>query len=196
MYRLHRWQPGAEGLSRGSSTRVSLGSNPIMTDNSGGFLRCDQSPGTVCLLEATDQAPIAAACVTTTTTEPKGLELTYADLGEQAVKNIARPVHVWRVVPNGAPAPVPLPRKYWRRGVLSLTGIEIAVGTFVVVQHVSPQAAAHIGFDSAAREPGAPPAGHTIHRGHAVHQPERRSAAGVFQRWHQRSADQRTLAAS
>src|SRR5215813_5670905 len=65
------------------------------------------------------------------------LPLAYEDRGEQAVKNIARPVHVWRVVPDGMPAPVRLARKYWRRGVLSLTALAIAVTTFVLVQHLS-----------------------------------------------------------
>jgi adenylate cyclase len=44
------------------------------------------------------------------------LALRYEDRGEQSVKNIARPVHVWRVVPEGTPAPVRLGRRYWRRG--------------------------------------------------------------------------------
>jgi len=65
------------------------------------------------------------------------LALGYEDHGEQSVKNIARPVHVWRVVPDGRPVPARLGRKYWRRGVLSLTGLAIAVGTFVLVEHLS-----------------------------------------------------------
>jgi adenylate cyclase len=66
------------------------------------------------------------------------LDLKYQDRGEQAVKNIARPVHVWRVVVDGTPASVPrLPRQYWRGAVLSLAGMAIAVGTFVLVQHLS-----------------------------------------------------------
>src|SRR5215470_1029830 len=39
------------------------------------------------------------------------LNLSYQDRGEQAVKNIARPVHVWRVVPDGTPASARLARK-------------------------------------------------------------------------------------
>jgi adenylate cyclase len=65
------------------------------------------------------------------------LALAYEDAGEQAVKNIARPVHVWRVVPDGRPVPARLGRKYWRRGVLSLTGLAIAAGTFLLVEHLS-----------------------------------------------------------
>jgi adenylate cyclase len=65
------------------------------------------------------------------------LALRYEDRGEQSVKNIARPVHVWRVVPDGTPTSARLAGKYWRRGVLSLTGLAIAVGTFVLVQHLS-----------------------------------------------------------
>jgi adenylate cyclase len=60
----------------------------------------------------------------------------YQDLGAQQVKNIAERVHVWRVVLDGTPARR-LRRRYWRNGVLSLTGLAIAVGTFVVVQHLS-----------------------------------------------------------
>src|SRR5712672_3295682 len=51
------------------------------------------------------------------------LALAYEDAGEQAVKNIARPVHVWRVLLNGAvasPAPKPrIPHRYRRLGALS-----------------------------------------------------------------------------
>jgi adenylate cyclase len=69
------------------------------------------------------------------------LPLSYEDCGEQTVKNIARPVHVWRVLLDGAtPAPRAtrrFPRKYWRSGVLSLTGLAIVVGTIVIVQHLS-----------------------------------------------------------
>src|ERR1700681_4830980 len=68
------------------------------------------------------------------------LPLEYDDLGEQTVKNIARPVHVWRVLLNGT-TPHRLtrriPRRYWRSGALSLTGLAIIVGTIVLVQHVS-----------------------------------------------------------
>jgi TolB-like protein len=69
------------------------------------------------------------------------LALGYDDCGEQAVKNIARPVHVWRVLLDGATPPPRktrhIPRKYWRSGVLSLTGLAIVVATTVMVQHVS-----------------------------------------------------------
>jgi adenylate cyclase len=69
------------------------------------------------------------------------LALAYKDAGEQVVKNITRPVHVWRVVLDGT---VPsrretrrTSRRYWRSGVLSLTGLAIVIATIVVVQHVS-----------------------------------------------------------
>jgi adenylate cyclase len=68
------------------------------------------------------------------------LALGYEDNGEQTVKNIARPVHVWRVLLNGATPHREtrrIPRRYWRGGVLSLTGLAIIVGTIVLVQHVS-----------------------------------------------------------
>src|SRR5215469_16957831 len=69
------------------------------------------------------------------------LALGYADLGEQHVKNIAKPVRVFRVLSNGA-APTlrerrRIPRSYWRGGALSLAGLVIALTTFVLVQHAS-----------------------------------------------------------
>jgi adenylate cyclase len=69
------------------------------------------------------------------------LALAYEDAGEQAVKNIARPVHVWRVLLDGATPPPRavrrLQRMYWRSGVLPLTGLAIVIATIVLVQHVS-----------------------------------------------------------
>jgi adenylate cyclase len=69
------------------------------------------------------------------------LALGYKDSGEQTVKNIARPVHVWRVLLNGTISHREtrrIPRRYLRRGLLSLTGLAIIVGTIVLlVQHVS-----------------------------------------------------------
>src|SRR6266702_2588370 len=45
------------------------------------------------------------------------LALPYEDRGQQTVKNIARPVHVWRVRPDGSTPPPrktrQIPRKYW-----------------------------------------------------------------------------------
>jgi adenylate cyclase len=69
------------------------------------------------------------------------LALAYEDAGEQAVKNIARPVHMWRVLMDGATAPSritrQIPRKYWRGGVLSLTGFAIVIATIILVHNVS-----------------------------------------------------------
>ena len=68
------------------------------------------------------------------------LGLGYEDRGEQAVKNIARPVHVWRVLLDGTAVPRGArrtSRRYWRGGVLSLTGLAIIVGTIVLVQKLS-----------------------------------------------------------
>src|SRR6266446_4677348 len=69
------------------------------------------------------------------------LALAYEDAGEQTVKNIARPVHVWRVLLDGATAARratrQIPRKYWRSGALSLTGLAIVIATIVLVQHLS-----------------------------------------------------------
>ena len=56
------------------------------------------------------------------------------------VKNIARPVHVWRVLLDGAAVPRGarrISRSYGRGGVLSLTGLAIIVGTIVLGQHLS-----------------------------------------------------------
>jgi adenylate cyclase len=65
------------------------------------------------------------------------LALSYEDRGEQAVKNIARPVHVWRVLLDGTTATRRLPHRYLQRSVFSLTGLAITVGIFVLVQHLS-----------------------------------------------------------
>ena len=68
------------------------------------------------------------------------LALNCEDQGEQTVKNIARPVHVWRVLLDGTASPRQtrrLRRRYWRGGLLSLIGLAIAVGTFILVQHLS-----------------------------------------------------------
>ena len=68
------------------------------------------------------------------------LPLGYEDLGEQTVKNIARPVHVWRVLLNGTTPHRKtgrIPHRYWRGGVLSLTGLAIIVGIIVLVQRIS-----------------------------------------------------------
>src|ERR1700738_3475406 len=65
------------------------------------------------------------------------LALGYQDDGEQTVKNIARPVHVWRVLLNGTTPHREtrrIPRRYGRGGVVSLTGLAIIVGTIVLVQ--------------------------------------------------------------
>jgi adenylate cyclase len=71
----------------------------------------------------------------------KKLPLSFEDLGEQAVKNIAEPVRVYRVLLNGAVAAPQktqrIARKYRRAGALSFAGLAIAFGTIVLVQHVS-----------------------------------------------------------
>ena len=71
------------------------------------------------------------------------LALSYDDAGEQEVKNIARPVRVWRVlVEPGTGARLStrtqrVPRKYVRRGIFSIAGLAIIVATIVLVQHLS-----------------------------------------------------------
>jgi len=69
------------------------------------------------------------------------LALGYEDLGEQSIKNIARPVRVFRVLPEAGAATTRktrrVQRKYVRRGALSLAGLAIIAATIVLVQHVS-----------------------------------------------------------
>jgi adenylate cyclase len=68
------------------------------------------------------------------------LPLNCEDLGEQALKNIAEPVRVYRVLLNGAAASrrtQQLTRKYRRVGVLSLTGLAMVIAMIVIVQHLS-----------------------------------------------------------
>jgi adenylate cyclase len=69
------------------------------------------------------------------------LALGYVDPGDQQVKNIARPVRVYRVrseAKAAAPRETPkVARKYVRGGVLSIAGVAIIIGTVFLVQHVS-----------------------------------------------------------
>jgi adenylate cyclase len=69
------------------------------------------------------------------------LPLSYEDLGEQQVKNIAQPVRVLRVMLEGGVATAKATerslRKHWRGGVFSLVGLAIIVGTILLVQHLS-----------------------------------------------------------
>ena len=61
----------------------------------------------------------------------------YQDLGDQEVKNIARPVRVYRVLPEAeGPATGKTARRYLRGGVLSIAGLAIIMGTIILVQHV------------------------------------------------------------
>jgi adenylate cyclase len=69
------------------------------------------------------------------------LPLAYEDRGERSVKNITRPVRVWRVLlEEDAPPRGEMQRgtrRYWRGGALSLAGIAIIAATFMLVQHLS-----------------------------------------------------------
>lgn len=69
------------------------------------------------------------------------LALSYEDRGDQAVKNIARPVRVWQVLLDKAAlsrADIrPRTRHYWRGGVFSLVGIATIAAISVLVQHMS-----------------------------------------------------------
>src|SRR6516165_7436719 len=69
------------------------------------------------------------------------LALGYEDLGEQYVKNIAKPVRVFRVLPNGTDPTLQkkrrIPLSYWRGGALSLMSLVIVAATVVLVLHLS-----------------------------------------------------------
>ena len=84
-------------------------------------------------------------CVSGTVCEHLGnrLALSYEDLGEQSVKNIAKPVRVFRVLTEAGDAATPtrqtqgLARKYVRRGIFSIAGLAIIAATIIFVQHLS-----------------------------------------------------------
>ena len=69
------------------------------------------------------------------------LAFNYADLGDQAVKNIANPVRVYRLLVNGTVAAPrstgKIPFRFRRGGVLSIAGLAIIVVAVVLVQHLS-----------------------------------------------------------
>src|SRR3984893_16643901 len=72
------------------------------------------------------------------------LALGYQDLGEQAVKNIAKPVRVLRIMPEGGAATRTATkaterslRNHWRGGVFSLAGLAIIAAVIVFMQHLS-----------------------------------------------------------
>jgi adenylate cyclase len=69
------------------------------------------------------------------------LPLGYQDVGEQTVKNIAKPVRVFRVLPGAGASTTSktqrVARKYLRRGVFSVAGLVIIAATVVLVQHLS-----------------------------------------------------------
>src|SRR5258708_3369446 len=70
------------------------------------------------------------------------LALGYQDLGEQAVKNIAKPVRVFRVILEGGAATRTRAKerslgRHWRGGVFSLAGLALIAAVIVFVQHLS-----------------------------------------------------------
>jgi adenylate cyclase len=73
------------------------------------------------------------------------LALNYHDLGEQTVKNISKPVRVFRVLTEprdfahsrGGKNQGPPLGKYLRRGTFGVAGLAILVGTIVLTQHLS-----------------------------------------------------------
>src|ERR1700724_1853192 len=84
-------------------------------------------------------------CVSGTVCEHLGnrLALSYEDLGAQSVKNIAKPVRVFRVLMEAGGAATPtrkiqgVARKYVRRGIFSIAGLAIIAATIIFVQHLS-----------------------------------------------------------
>jgi adenylate cyclase len=61
-------------------------------------------------------------------------------IGAQSVKNIAEPVRVFRVLPDGVVTTrrtKKVPQKYVRRGIFSFAGLAVIVVTIVFVQHLS-----------------------------------------------------------
>ncbi len=84
-------------------------------------------------------------CVSGTVCEHLGnrLALSYEDLGEQSVKNIAKPVRVFRVLMEAGGVATPtkqvqgVARKYVRRGIFSIAGLAIIAATIIFVQHLS-----------------------------------------------------------
>ena len=88
------------------------------------------------------------------------LTLSCEDLGEQQVKNIAKPVRVFRVLPGASAATTRktqrVQKRYVRRGAFSMAGLALVAAIIVLVQHVSLEAAAHLGIDSTRPESGSP----------------------------------------
>src|SRR5712692_3018799 len=70
------------------------------------------------------------------------LPLSYDDLGEQAVKNIAKPVRVLRIMPEDGAATRTRAKerslgRHWRGGVFSLAGLALIAAVIIFVQHLS-----------------------------------------------------------
>ncbi len=90
------------------------------------------------------------------------LALRYEDLGEQEVKNIARPVRVWRVLTEPArgerlsTSTQRVPRKYVRGGIFSLAGLAILAAVIVFVQHISLRAPTTTASIPPAQKPALP----------------------------------------
>ncbi len=83
-------------------------------------------------------------CISATVREQikNKLTLSYQDLGVRAVKNIAEPVHVWRVFGGGMISTKPqerdlFPRRLRRSGALSIAGVAVIAGVIFLVQHLS-----------------------------------------------------------
>src|SRR5216684_4234647 len=90
------------------------------------------------------------------------LALRYEDLGEQEVKNIARPVRVWRVLTEPArgerlsTSTQRVPRKYVRGGIFSLAGLAILAAVIVFVHHISLRAPTTTASIPPAQKPALP----------------------------------------
>ena len=86
------------------------------------------------------------------------LALNYEDLGEQAVKNIAEPVRVFRVLPQAGASTTSktqrVARKYLQRNIFSVAGLALITAVIVFVYHLSLRPPA----PSASIPPSQPPA--------------------------------------
>jgi class 3 adenylate cyclase len=127
------------------------------------------------------------------------LAISYEDLGEQSVKNIAKPVRVFQVLLDGMPAARgetrQMPRKYWRwRAVVGRTRDNRRHHRDCAASLLASADYNRVDSPDTETRPAAPQ--YSFDRGAAVHQPERRPFAGIFQRWYRRPAYQRSLAVS
>src|SRR5713101_7851070 len=124
------------------------------------------------------------------------LALGYEDLGEQSVKNIAKPVRVFRVLTEGGDADQTDTKRLAKicasRRLLSRRARDRRRdGRARAASLVAP--AGPVRVHPLCAHPRAYLARQTLHRRSAIHQLERRSAGGIFQRWNYRRHYHRAL---